>query len=149
MNKEKIKEVAKVAAKTWIPLEERHNENIVEGTKTKIPKKLILAIILITVSLLLIVMSAVILDSARNKKNALKESIEDLDSEIAQLETDLNKKNEGIDIEIFAEEVLGMINQEHANAEYIDSNKTDGVEKQEENKTSFTSLIEWFFQFLK
>lgn len=149
MNKEKIKETIRVAAKTWIPLEEKHKENIVEGTKTKLPKRLILAIILITVSLLLIVMSAVVLDTARNKRNALEGSIEDLDAEIAQLETDLNKKNEGIDIEIFAEEVLGMINQEHANSEYIDSNKTDGVEKEEESAPNLASLIKWFFQFLK
>ena len=149
MNKEKIKEALKEAAKTWIPLEERNREQIVEGVKSKAPKKPILAIVTITISLLLIVTSSVIVDSARIEQNKLKQSIEDLNSEIGQLETDLNKKNEGIDIEIFAQEVLGMINQEHANAEYIDSNKTDGVVKHEETKTSLTSLIEWFIQFLK
>lgn len=149
MNKEKIKEVLRKAAKTWIPLEERNREQIVEGVRSKTPKKPILAIITITISLLLIVMSSVIVDSARIEQNKLKQSIKRLDSEIAQLETDLNKKNEGLDIEIFAQEVLGMINQEHANAEYIDSNKTDGVVKHEETKTSLTSLIEWFIQFLK
>ena len=149
MNKEKIKEVFRKAAKIWIPLEERNEERIVEGTKTRVPKKLILSIAMITMSLLLIVTSAVILDSARSEQNELEDAVEDLDAEIGQLETDLNKKNEGLDIEIFAEEVLGMINQEHANAEYIDSNKTDGVEKIEEEKSSLTSLIQWFLQFLK
>jgi len=145
----KIKQVAKEAAKTWIPLEERNSERIVEGGKTKLPTKLILAIIVITVSLLMIVASAVLLGSAQRRQNDLKDAIEDLDFQIAELETDLNKKNEDLDIEFFAQEVLGMINQEHADAEYINSNKTDGVIKHESNKASIASLIDWIFQLLK
>ena len=75
--------------------------------------------------------------------------IEKLDAEIGQLETNLNKKNEKIDIEIFAEEVLGMINQEHVSTEYIDSNKTDGVEKFEDEKPNLASLIQWIFDHLR
>lgn len=149
IDKEKIKEVAREAARTWIPLEEMHTEKIVEGTKTKIPKNVIFAIIVITVSLMLIVTSAVLLSSARSEQNELKDAIELLDKEIAELETDLNKKNEEADIEIFAEEVLGMIKQEYVNAEYIDSNKTDGVNKEQQEKVSFASLINWIFKQFK
>ena len=144
-----IREVARKAAKTWIPLEERHNEKIVEGKKTKIPARFIFAIIVITIALLMIVGSAVLLGSARREQEALKDSIDDLDFQIGELNTELNKKNEGLDIEFYAEEVLGMINQEHVNAEYINSNKTDGVEKHESEKASLTSLINWIFQNLK
>lgn len=146
---DKIKAVAKEAVKTWIPIEERHQERIVEGTKTKIPTGIILAILVITISLLMIVASAVLLGSAQREQSSLKESIEDLDFQISELNTELNKKNENIDIEFFAEEVLGMINQEHVNAEYINSNKTDGVVKQNDEKASLTSLINWILQNLR
>ena len=144
-----IKQVAREAAKTWIPIEERNDERIVEGTKTKLPTKVILAIAVITISLLMMVASAVLVSTALYEQNELKDGIEDLEFQISELETDLNKKNEKIDIEYFAKEELGMINQEHVNAEYINSNKTDGVVKHETDKASITSLIDWIFQFLK
>ena len=145
----KIKEVAKVAAKTWIPIEERKEENIVKGGKTKMPVSLILAIIVITVSLLLIVASAVLLGSAKSEQNELEEKISALDMEISELRTDLDRKNADADIEIFAKEELGMIKQEHVNFKYINSDKTDGVEKQQSEKVSFSSLINWIFQQFK
>ena len=145
----KIKELTKEAVKTWVPLEERHNETIIEGKKTKFPKGVILAIFVITISLLLIVSSIVFLGSAKNEKNALEDEIKTLDFEISELKTDLDRKNENADIEIFAEEHLGMIKQEHVKAEYINSNKTDGVEKIDAEKISFKSLIQWIFQQFK
>ena len=145
----KIKEVAKVAAKTWIPIEERKEENIVKGGKTKLHVTLILAIIVITVSLLLIVASAVLLGSAKSEQNELEEKISALDMEISELRTDLDRKNADADIEIFAKEELGMIKQEHVNFKYINSDKTDGVEKQQSEKVSFSSLINWIFQQFK
>ena len=145
----KIKEVAKVAAKTWIPLEEREKEKIVKGGKTKIPVTLILAIIVITISLLMIVGSAVLLGSAKSEQNTLEDKIELLDREISELRTDLDRKNADADIEIFAKEELGMISQEHVNFEYINSNKADEFEKQEAERVSFRSLINWIFQQFK
>lgn len=145
----KIKEVAKEAAKTWVPLEERKEEKIVQGGKTKIPGTLILAIIVITVSLLLIVGSAVLLASARSEQNELEDKISLLDKEIAELRTDLDRKNADADIEVFAKEELGMISQEHVNFEYIKSDKTDGVTKQQNEKVSFSSLINWIFHQFK
>ena len=144
-----FKALIKKAIEIWIPIEERHEENIVEGAKIKIPKTVILSILSITVALLMIVTSAVLLWSAQNERSELKDETENLDFQIAELNTQLNKKNEGIDIEFYAEEVLGMINQEHVSAEYINSNKTDGVEKQENEKASLTSLIEWILQNLR
>ena len=145
----KIKDVAKSAAKTWIPIEERNNETIIEGKKTKFPGGIALAVLVITISLLLIVSSMVLLGSAKNEKNALKDEIEAHDAEISELQTDLDKKNENADIEIFAEEHLGMIKQEHVKVEYIKSNKTDGITKIDAEKISFKSLIQWIFQQFK
>lgn len=144
-----IKEVAKVAAKTWIPLDERNKEKIEEGGKTKIPGTLILAILVITISLLMIVASAVLLGSAKNEQNELENQIELLDIEIAELRTDLDRKNADADIETFAKEELGMISQEHVNFKYINSNKTDELEKQETQKVSLGSLMKWIFQQFK
>ena len=144
-----IKEVAKEAAKTWIPLNERNEEKIVQGGKTKIPGTLVLAIIVITISLLMIVGSAVLLGSAKNEQNELKDKIEMLNFEISELRTDLDRKNADADIETFAKEELGMISQEHVNFEYINSNKTDELQKEETQKVSFGSLLRWIFQQLK
>ena len=141
----RIKEVAREAAKTWIPLEERKTENIKEGGKTKFPTTLILAIIVITISLLMIVGSAVLLGSAKNEQNDLEDKIALLDSEIAELRTDLDKKNAEAYIEEYAKEELGMISQEHVNLEYINSNKTDELEKEVTEKVSLRSLIDWIF----
>lgn len=145
----RVKEVAKTAAKTWIPLEERNSEKIVEGKKTKLPKTILLAIAIITLSLLLIIGSMVLLGSAKNERNELKDEIATLDAEISELRNDLNKKNNNADIEIFAKESLGMIKQEHVKAEYIKSNKIDVMSKDKEDKMSFGSLLEWIFQQLK
>ena len=145
----KIKEISKEAAKTWIPLEERKKERIVQGGKTKLPASLILAILVITISLLMIVASAVLLGSAKNEQNELEDKIAQLEWEISELRTDLNKKNAEAEIEIFAKEELGMIGQEHVNFEYINSNKTDELEKQKAEEVSFSSLIKWIFQQFK
>ena len=145
----KIKEAAKVAAKTWMPIEEREKEKVEKGEKTKIPGGLIFAILVITISLLMIVGSAVLLSSAKNEQNELNEKIALLDKEISELSTDLDKKNAAADIESFAKEELGMISQEHVNFEYINSNKTDLLEKQEAQKVSFKSLIKWIFHQFK
>ena len=146
---QKIKEVARVAAKTWIPLEERHKEKYAKGGTTKLPGTLIVAILIITVSLFMIVGSAALVESAQSEQNDLEYEISKLDAEIAELRTDLDKKNAQADIETFASEELGMIKQEHVNFEYINSNKTDEFEKQEADKVSFISLIEWIFQQFK
>ena len=147
--KPNIKEITKEAAKTWIPLDEREKEKIEQGGKTKIPGTLIVAIIVITISLLMIVASVVLLGSAKNEQNELEDKIAMLDMEIADLRTDLDRKNADADIEVFAKEELGMISQEHVNFEYITSNKTDELQKQETQKVSFGSLIRWIFQQLK
>ena len=145
----RVKEAARVAAKTWIPLDERNNEKCVEGKKTKMPTGAILAILVIAFSLLLIVASSMLLSSARLEQSDLKDNIEKLETEAGKLQDDLDKKNEEADIEIFAKEELGMIGQEHVNAEYIDGNKADGMQKHEGDKLSFANLIEWFFGFLR
>ena len=145
----KMKKLAKSAVKTWMPLEERHNERIVEGKKTKFPTKVILSILIITFSLMIIVASIVLVGTAKRTRNSLNDEIENLDFQIAELKHDLEIKNEEADIEIFAEEVLGMISQKHVNAEYIQSNKTDGIDIKEDNKVSFSTLIEWIFQQFK
>lgn len=145
----KIKETAKVVAKTWIPLDERNEEKIVEGSKSNIPVSLIVAIMVITVSLLMIVGSAVLLGSAKNEQNELEEKIALLDSEIYELQGELDKKNAEAEIEIFAKEELGMISQEHVNFKYINSNKTDELTKTEAERVSLGSLIKWIFQQFK
>ena len=145
----KIKDAAAKAARTWIPLEERHTERTVEGGKTKLPVSVILAIFVVCFALLLIVGSAVLLGSASSELNDLKDQIEDIDAQINEAQTDLDKKNDEADVETFAKEELGMIEQEHVKTEYINSDKTDEVQKNEEKKPTLTSLIDWIFQLFR
>ncbi len=133
-------------ARIWLPVEERKKDKVVQGSKTKLPTTLILAIAVITVSLFMIVSSSVLLGSAQNEQNELEDKIAELDSEISELRTYLNKKNAEAEIEKYAKEELGMISQEHVNFEYINSNKTDELEKQKDEKVSFGALIKWIFQ---
>lgn len=144
-----VKEITKEAAKTWIPLNERNEEKIEQGSKIKAPVTLIFAIIVITLSLMMIVASAVLLGSAKNEQNELEEKIALLDVEISELRTDLDRKNAAADIETFAKEELGMISQEHVNFKYINSNKNDELIVEETEKVSLGSLIKWIFQQLR
>ena len=143
-----IEEGARVAAKTWIPLDEIKNEKIEDGEKTTLPLGTIVAIVIVALSLLLIVTSTVLISTAKQEQSELKFSIEALDDEIDRLTDELEKKNEGADIEIFAKEELGMISQEHAKLEYINSNKTDEVARGE-TPTSILAVLEWLFPFLR
>lgn len=147
-NPSKFKEAAREAAKTWIPLEERHREKVVQGTPTKLPKDVIFAILVIAVSLLLIVGSAVLLGSAKREQSELENMISKLDSQISELEDELERKNAYADIEIYANE-HGMISKEHISVEYINSNKTDSVESTNSDSFSLSTLIKWFFGNLK
>ena len=145
----RIKEFLLRMAKIWLPVEERKKEKVVQGGKTKFPVTLLLAIAVITFSLFMIVGSSVLLGSAQNEQNKLENKIAKLDLEISELRTDLDKKNSEAGIEKFAKEELGMIGQEHVNFEYINSNKTDELEKQKDEKVSFGSLLRWIFQQVK
>ena len=137
----KIKSFLLRMAKIWLPVEERKKEKVVQGSKTKLPTTLMLAIAVITFSLFIIVSSSVLLGSAQREQNELEDKIAKLDLEISELRTDLNKKNAEAEIEKFAKEELGMISQEHVNFEYINSNKTDELQKEETQKVSFGSLL--------
>ena len=147
--KRKTQEFIEDMAKTWIPLDDRKKEKIVQGGKSKIPTYLIISIITVTCSLMMIVSSSVLVGSARNEQNDLEDKIAELEWEISELRTDLNKKNAEANVETFAKEELGMIGQEYVNFEYINSNKTDELEKQQNERVSFGSLMKWIFQQLK
>lgn len=147
--KSKLAKEVKVAAKTWIPVDEMMNEEVREGKRENLPLSVIFAIVLVTLCLLLIVGSIVLLATAKQEQVQLENEIELLDQRIEQLKSDLDKKNEDADIEIFAKEELGMISQEHINAEYINTNKTDGVSKYEQSSDVFSSLIAWFSALIK
>ena len=97
----------------------------------------------------MIVSSSVLVGSARNEQNDLEDKIAELEWEISELRTDLNKKNAEANVETFAKEELGMIGQEYVNFEYINSNKTDELEKQQNERVSFGSLMKWIFQQFK
>ena len=110
---------------------------------------LILAIICITVSLMLIVAGSVILGSAKSEQRAIKDEIDGLRTENKLLSEELDKKNRDADIDTFAKETLGMIDQEYVSVRYIKSENSDGLEVSDEREQDlWTSIINAIFPFL-
>lgn len=143
------KEVVKKAAEEWIPLEERKKEKCIEGRETKIPVTLILAIITIFLALMVIVGSSVLLATAKAERNAIESEIEALTAAEKLLSEELDRKNEDADIDSFAKDVLGMINEDYVSVKYIKSDKEDGLDVHREEETGgFSSFIKSIFPFL-
>ena len=147
--KPSTKEVIKKASDEWIPLEERKKEKCLEGKKTAIPLSMILAIITIAMALMLIVGSAVMLSSAKSEQNRIKSEINGLYETQKLLSQELDEKNREADIESFAKEELGMINQDYVSVKYIKNDKEDGLDVYKEDGSSlWSSVIESIFPFL-
>lgn len=143
------KEVAKRASAEWIPLDERKKEKCIEGKRTKLPISLIFAIITICLALMLIVGSSVLLATARAEQNGLKGEIETLGATQKLLSEELEKKNKDADIDSFAKDVLGMINEDYVSVKYIKSDNEDGLDVHEQEKTGgWSSFVKWIFPFL-
>ena len=147
--KQTAKEIVRRASAEWIPLEERKKEKCIEGKKAKMPVTLILAIITICLALMLIVGSSVLLATAKAERNELQNEIEALDNEKKLLSEELEKKNKDADIDSFAQDELGMINENYVSVKYIKSDKGDGLDVHSaEESGGLFSIIKWIFPFL-
>ena len=143
------KEVVKKASAEWIPLEERKKEKCLEGKQSKIPVSLILAIITIFLALMLIVGSSVLLATAKAERSGLEGEIESLGATQKLLSEELEKKNKDLDIDSFAKDELGMIDQNYVSVKYIKSDREDGLDTHsEEERGGLFSVIKWIFPFL-
>ena len=139
----------KKASDEWVPIKDSKKEKCVEGKKTKLPLSIILAIVSITVSLMLIVGSSVMLGSAKSEQSRIENEIESLNATKKLLSEELTEKNREADIENFAKEELGMINQDYVSVRYIKNEKSDGLNVHEDESLGvWSSIIKSIFPFL-
>ena len=120
------------------------DEEVVEGEKKRVPKKVIPTVLAITLSCLLIVCSSVMVSRATSEVGALEDRIDSLSFEMRDLEGKLNVKNDMLEIRRIAVEEYGMISEGFASSRYIDvsgDEKLESVKKNKNNESWFKELL--------
>ena len=123
---EKLVKKATEAATTWFPLESK--EKRAEGVKKKFPLAAIATILTMSISLMLIVGSAVMVSSASTELYALQNEAAELKAEQDDLYEKLDQKHDLREIESIARDDLGMISGDYVEVENMNLNNEDTVE---------------------
>ena len=105
----------------------KRTEEVLEGEKTKLPRKVLPTMIAVTLSLMLIVCSTVMVSRATGEVNRLEGEIEALEYERADLEGKLNMKNDMLHIKEVAIGEYGMISGDYADSKYVDITGEDKI----------------------
>jgi len=118
-------------------------EEIVTVKRQKLPRGVMPAIILIGCSLLLIVTSSVMVSRAESDVSHLEKELEALRDTEAKLYTDLEVKNNMIEIKEIAQSKYGMVSAEYLNSKYISIKREDkiNVNANEENQPALVELL--------
>lgn len=119
----------------------KQSEEVLEGEKTKLPRKVLPTMIAVTLSLMLIVCSTVMVSRATGEVNRLEGEIEALEYERADLEGKLNMKNDMLHIKDVAINQYGMISGEYADSKYVDVTGEDKIVINEEKAKDDSLLI--------
>ena len=109
-----------------VPLESK--EKRAEGVKKKFPLAAIATILTMSISLMLIVGSAVMVSSASTELYALQNEAAELKAEQDDLYEKLDQKHDLREIESIARDDLGMISGDYVEVEYMNLNNEDTVE---------------------
>jgi len=112
------------------------------GKKSKMPKGIIPALAVISVSLMLCVCATVMVSRASADISALEDRMEVLSFEINDLEGKLEVKNNMLDIKRIAVEEYGMISSEYASSRYVDVRDEETVTKHDTNNKEDSWLSE-------
>lgn len=102
-------------------------EEVVEGAKKKLPRAIIPVMLAVTLSLLLIVCSAVMVSRASREVSMLEDEIEELMELRDELDTKLQVKNNMLDIKKIAIEEYNMISSDYAQSVYIDVKEDEKI----------------------
>ena len=121
------------------------DEDVVEGEKKRVPKKVIPTVLAITLSCLLIVCSSVMVSRATADVGALEDRVDSLSFEIRDLEGKLNVKNDMLEIRRIAVEEYGMISEGFASSRYVDVSSGEKLESVKKNKNKES----WFKELLR
>ena len=115
-----------------------------EGPKKKMPTKWVVIISVVAMSLMLVVSGAVISSNALMELYSSQNELAELQTKQAELDHELELKNDLRYIEKVAREELGMINREHGTVQYINSELNNKVEVYEKNTvySKISSLLD-------
>lgn len=95
--------------------------------RKRLPKGMLFSVMIIFVSLLLIVTSSVMVSRTESDISRLESKLEDLKELEAKLNTDLEVKNNMIDIKEIAEGEYGMVSAEYVASRYIHIERKDEI----------------------
>ena len=110
----------------WFPIDNVENRREVNGRK--LPPRVLSTMAIVAISLLLIVCSSVMVSRASAKVSELEEKIERLEYTRDDLQTDLELKNNMLDIQRIAVEEYGMIKGDYAASRYLDITEEEKIE---------------------
>ncbi len=129
-------------AEEWLEVDDKALR--VEGEKKKIPAHLVAMIAVIGASLMLIVSGAVLRSKATMELYAAENELKQLQVVRAELEAELELKNDLRYIEMVAKEKLGMIERDHAAVYHIENEVENKIEiySAENNKSEDTTLLD-------
>ena len=122
----------------------KHSEEMEEGTKTRVPKKVIPTLCVVTLSLMLIVCSTVMVSRASGEISQLEGEIEVIEYEKNDLEGKLNMKNDMLNIKDIAVNQYGMISGDFAASRYIDIKEDEKIviyDEAEKSESLLTKLL--------
>ena len=120
-------------------------EEVVEGEKKRIPRKILSSFAVVTLSLLLIVCSSVMVSRASSDVSLLEDEIDELCAVRDDLITDLEVKNNMLNIKEIAVKEYGMISGDYAASRYLDVTEDEKIElgeKSEDGKTLLQKLLQ-------
>lgn len=131
----------------WLEVDDKSLR--VEGVRKPIPAKWVAVIAAISISLMLVVSGAVISSKALMELYSSQNELAELQNIQAELERELELKNDLRYIEKVAREELGMIDREHGAVQYINNELSNKVEIYENNKvySKISSLLDSFAFF--
>ena len=135
------REGSKELSDEWFPVDEPQNR--VEGKGERMPRGVIRTLLVLTLSFMLVVCSSVMVSRASAKVSSLEDKIERLEAERDDLYTDLEVKNNMLEIKRIAVEEYGMISGEYAASRYLDITEDEKIENFDKAKEEslFSKLL--------
>jgi hypothetical protein len=119
----------------------KQTEEMDEGVKKRIPRGIIPVLAVVTLSLLMIVCASVMVSRASGDVSKLEKEIEKLEVVRDDLATDLEVKNNMLDIKRIAVEEYGMISGDYANSRYVDVTEEEKIEIIDTNEKEDNLLV--------
>ena len=122
----------------------KQSEEMEEGEKTKVPKKVIPTLCIVTLSLMLIVCSTVMVSRASGEISQLEGEIEAIEYDKNDLEGKLNMKNDMLHIKDIAVNQYGMISGDYSASKYIDIKDDEKIviyDEAEKSESLLTKLL--------